>query len=134
MQRNANRHRDQRKRCSKVWDDLLFAADPRDVSVSVACRACGAPIIWAVTVGNGRRMPLNETPEQRVVIRERDGKTECKVVATYMPHWATCPRAAEFRGKNGERKAGENQVSAGGVGADASSAVAIDGASRASKP
>jgi hypothetical protein len=65
-----------------------------------SCRGCGREIIWAVTTAN-KKMPLDTKPETRAVLVERDGDGTMvvKTVPTYMPHWATCPNADDFRRK-----------------------------------
>jgi hypothetical protein len=67
------------------------------------CRGCGADIIW-VTTDRGRTMPLDAKPEKRFVIDVFiDGKAHrAELVDTYISHFATCPRADEFRKKGGE--------------------------------
>lgn len=50
-----------------------------------SCRGCGAPIDWFITPAN-KRMPMNPEPAE-------DGSA--------VPHWATCPRAKDF--KTGQR-------------------------------
>ena len=53
------------------------------------CKGCGAPIRFIKTPA-GKSMPVNETPQKYV--------TEAgEVVTGYTPHWATCPKAQEFR-------------------------------------
>ena len=63
------------------------------------CSSCGAQIVWAVTAGKKKRMPLDFPPERRFVIRNPDeGKTpEVEFVNTYVSHFATCPNAEEHR-------------------------------------
>ena len=76
------------------------------------CRGCGATIFWIPTVG-GKYMPCDA---EQVRYRERKGAAG-KVVTPnggvlsadigiapedatgvgYVPHWATCPAAGEFR-------------------------------------
>lgn len=83
------------------------------------CSKCGAPITWIVTV-NGKFMPLDRDPSPDGNMRltgkyrrtERGAQPEAVVVPKaeresmfppegdrYMPHHATCPKAAEFRSK-----------------------------------
>lgn len=62
-----------------------------------ACKSCGAPIVWAVTL-TGKRMPLDEKPEKRFVL-DRDGK--CSLLYTYTSHFASCPQAAQHRRGHG---------------------------------
>jgi len=60
-------------------------------AIMAECKGCGAEIEWIETT-EGKRMPVN--PEKVVVVTQ-DGK----VVTGQVPHWATCPRAADFRKK-----------------------------------
>lgn len=74
--------------------------------MSAKCSACQAPIIWLKTT-NGRSMPLDVTPnpEGNVVIKDGLAVVLGGVEAAdpligerrFMPHWSTCPHAAEFR-------------------------------------
>jgi hypothetical protein len=62
-----------------------------------ACRSCGAPIFFAKTTTGGT-MPLDEQPENRVVLDASAGEPPvARVVRTYTSHFATCPDAARFR-------------------------------------
>ena len=80
------------------------------------CRACHAPIFWAIT-DKGRRIPLNVAPRRdgNVLISRRGGVTHASVLSrvqaagarasgkdTYTSHFADCPRASTFR-KDGSR-------------------------------
>lgn len=62
------------------------------------CRGCGADIIWTVTE-NGKNMPIDPKPELRLVVMGRDDNRAPLAMArnTYMSHFATCPKAADFR-------------------------------------
>lgn len=66
------------------------------------CRSCGASIYWCRTP-NGKAMPLDPEPVKRVVVVVRapgpdlPDEEVAKVVETYVPHHATCPKADEFR-------------------------------------
>ena len=82
-------------------------------SMRIRCRSCDAPMYWAMT-NKGRRMPINPQPSpqgnvhlfkvhdmlkaailgaaQLALARER-GQT------LYTSHFATCPKAANHRGK-----------------------------------
>lgn len=72
------------------------------------CSACGAPIRWEKTE-NGKAMPLNQEPDPTgnvvLVPHPTAGilahvlkKDEADRPGTrYMPHHATCERAASFR-------------------------------------
>jgi len=54
------------------------------------CRGCGAEIIWLQTE-KGKPMPCD--PGKVTVVTEKG-----QVVSGYIPHWATCPKAKEFKG------------------------------------
>lgn len=59
------------------------------------CRGCGAEIIW-VTTANRKSMPVDAKPETRMVeIGAGSGVFEAK--KAYVSHFATCPKAGEFR-------------------------------------
>jgi hypothetical protein len=58
----------------KTKQELLEAG--YEYSNSGKCRGCGAGIAWYLTP-KGKRMPLDER--------------------TFEPHWATCPKAKDFR-------------------------------------
>lgn len=62
------------------------------------CRGCGAEIIWAVTE-TGKRIPLDAKDERRFIVGvgKVDGQVEALLCKTYQTHFATCPRATEFR-------------------------------------
>jgi hypothetical protein len=63
------------------------------------CNGCGAAIRWAITP-NGRRMPVDAKPEKRIVlddVRLGDDPPTARVVDTYVSHFATCPKAQQFR-------------------------------------
>jgi len=78
-----------------------------------ACRSCGAPVLWAVTT-SGRRIPLDAAPAPdgaivatgRYVPTDRGATMEVvvdrqasllDVEARWVPHWATCPHADDWR-------------------------------------
>lgn len=74
---------------------------------------CGQPIIWTLNVSTGRRMPVdaepdpergnvvlisgNNGPESRVLTRD-ERERRMTTTGLYVSHFATCPKAAEFRG------------------------------------
>ena len=60
-----------------------------------SCRSCGAEILWVETQ-NGKRMPLDFTPERRFVIDPSNGML-AKLRNTYVSHFATCPNADQHR-------------------------------------
>ena len=74
------------------------------------CKGCGARIIWLQTT-NGKMLPCNPSP---VGYREREGArgkvmtqggrvvscdftNEPGAETGYIPHFATCPNAADFK-------------------------------------
>jgi ssDNA-binding Zn-finger/Zn-ribbon topoisomerase 1 len=74
------------------------------------CRGCGASIVWLQTA-NGKMIPCDPNP---IGYREREGArgkiltragkiVSCDftnnpgVETGYMPHFATCPKAADFK-------------------------------------
>lgn len=72
------------------------------------CRGCGREILWAKTV-RGRPMPLDPEPDplrgrialhhdQATVLRGHDLATaQLQGDELYVPHWATCANAKDFR-------------------------------------
>lgn len=72
------------------------------------CRGCGREILWATTA-RGRPMPLDPEPDpgkgrvslranQATVLGGHDLATaQRQGDDLYVPHWATCPRAADFK-------------------------------------
>lgn len=80
-----------------------------------ACRSCGAPIRWAVTV-NGKRMPLDEQPDPdgNLVLSDPTPGAYAPTVAfttqntlplpddppRFTSHFATCPNADQHRRKD----------------------------------
>jgi hypothetical protein len=64
------------------------------------CRGCGAEIIWAYTEA-GKRIPLDNKAEKRFVLDDNPGQyvdgVGVRLRDTYISHFATCPKAAEFR-------------------------------------
>lgn len=60
------------------------------------CKGCGAEVVWAKTT-SGKAMPLDAKAERRFILRDENAA----LVETYTSHFATCPKASEFRkGKN----------------------------------
>ena len=59
------------------------------------CSKCNAKIEWIKTE-KGRQMPVDLEP---VTVVTKEGKT----VRGYIPHWATCPNADDFRKKGGDK-------------------------------
>ena len=63
------------------------------------CRSCRAEIIWALTE-NGKRIPLDRKREKRFVLWDHpDGDFRAVMTEVYVPHFATCPQAGEWRRK-----------------------------------
>ena len=78
------------------------------------CDGCGAEIVWGVTK-NGKRTPLDAKSEKRYVTVEvyepdddstgnftfyrAEDKDHVALVDVFMPHFATCPKAEQFRKK-----------------------------------
>lgn len=69
------------------------------------CKACSAPIRWAMTQ-KGKRMPLDLEPSEAGTW-VLDGEVanllarpvrDAAIWPRYIPHWATCPSAPLFRG------------------------------------
>lgn len=68
------------------------------------CRGCGAEIFWAETTA-GRAVPLDAKPESRFVgsgsktiaTSTTPSRDVVKLQDTYLSHFATCPKAGEFR-------------------------------------
>lgn len=59
------------------------------------CKACEAPILWALTV-HGRRVPLDAKPERRFVL-SHDVPRVVVQRDVFTPHHMTCPKAADFK-------------------------------------
>lgn len=83
--------------------------------MSTRCASCSAEIVWGVTKA-GKRMPLNSPPEKRAVMVEAyepddeestgsvmfyraEDKDHVAILDTFVPHWATCPHANQWKGK-----------------------------------
>lgn len=83
--------------------------------MSAECRSCHAPIVWALTEA-GKPMPFDAEPsrdgnyvllddtddEGRPIRRSRYSPSQPTMGLFdprdhFMPHWATCPRAAQHR-------------------------------------
>jgi len=61
---------------------------------NAVCRGCGAKMKW-IHLLSGKDMPVDPT---EITIITADGRTS----RGYIPHWATCPKADQFKkiGKN----------------------------------
>jgi hypothetical protein len=65
--------------------------------MSDKCKGCGAEIVWAVTDG-GRHIPLDAKAEKRFILVEGAIQPPAALLRdTYVTHFATCPKAGEFR-------------------------------------
>lgn len=71
------------------------------------CTGCGQPLIWAYTP-NGKPMPLDPDPvppaRGTYVVdgkhcRPSEPLTDPPETQHHMNHWATCPRADDFKTK-----------------------------------
>lgn len=71
------------------------------------CKGCGAEILW-IKMKSGKAMPVDPEPcrfskweENPDTFITKDGETVKGipgVICTgYIPHWATCPAAGNFR-------------------------------------
>lgn len=58
------------------------------------CKGCGQEIKW-VKMASGKSMPLDGQPETKVQVKENIGE----IITVYTPHWATCPKAKDFKKK-----------------------------------
>lgn len=56
------------------------------------CKGCGAPIRW-IQMRSGKGMPVDAKPFKMIVII--DGIAGLR--EAWMPHWATCPKARDFK-------------------------------------
>jgi hypothetical protein len=75
-------------------DDDMEKTPMKKLPTPGKCKSCGAEILWVETPG-GRSMPLNPTPEKRIVLGVKTG--EAHVLDTYVSHFASCPQADEHR-------------------------------------
>ena len=64
------------------------------------CKLCGAPIFFGTTAA-GKAMPLDAKPEKRAIVSRvvsPEGEhLQASLFDTYLPHWASCPKADSFR-------------------------------------
>ncbi len=80
------------------------------------CRSCGAEVVFVRSAKSGKRMILDAKAEKRVVLgsaittlepddgivvgaQHPDAALIARVVRTYVDHHATCPAAAEWKGR-----------------------------------
>lgn len=75
------------------------------------CQSCGASVFFAVYEKTGRTMIVDAKPSQRLVVVAGDPDdplNPCTIRLamrkTYVDHHATCPQAAEWRGKRAEEQ------------------------------
>lgn len=61
------------------------------------CKGCGKPIQW-IEMNSGKKMPVDAEPVTGVMIREGKGI----ITKVFTPHWATCPKANQFRKEKSE--------------------------------
>ena len=86
------------------------------------CKACGAPILWAIASESNRRIPLDPEPVPNGNLRVEEGPGGLQVayyeaartdVVRHKAHFATCPKADEMRragSKKGKREAAQQAV------------------------
>ena len=64
------------------------------------CKSCGAEVYWGCSAKSGRPTPVNARPVRNQIVGQRTGKLH--TVETWIPHWATCPNAAQHRRREGD--------------------------------
>lgn len=85
------------------------------------CKACGASIVWIATQA-GKNMPCDAeqvtywkdakgkntiiTPNGETVRANLSGEIQLATGIGYIPHWATCPQAINFK-KRGTNNGGK---------------------------
>lgn len=103
----------------------MSPAGPDVTDVVGRCRSCAARVVWAVTEGDGRPIPLNfdADPDGTVVLLDpvrtpRGAQPVARILGAaqntlfgesgrpgdtggpyYRPHWATCPDADSWRAR-----------------------------------
>ncbi len=61
------------------------------------CKACQALVLWAIT-DIGKWAPFDVKPTKQYMLKKDDtGRWHATAVAVYTSHFATCPKAGEFR-------------------------------------
>ena len=72
--------------------------------MSETCSKCGKPIVWAINMDTGKRIPLDMIPPIYAIQRETQSSD---VIVKRMEkgefgvsHFATCPDANYFSGRN----------------------------------
>jgi len=72
------------------------------------CRGCGRRIRWVIMAESGRSAPVDpepvdrRTPTDLIVIRNGVARVE-RVTRGHLSHFATCPKASQFRRKGTQR-------------------------------
>lgn len=91
-------------------------AAPAALTRAGVCRGCSAPILWIQRAGSAAWHPVDperltvraaapiQTPSRTLRLVLEDGTVRTirpgdvtEPVIGYISHWATCPRAADFR-------------------------------------
>jgi hypothetical protein len=82
--------------------------------VSDYCQSCGADIVFVPSAKSGKPMILDAKPEKRIVLDvtlttaetiihgdhiDEPGYKVARVVNAYTDHHATCPKAADWKGR-----------------------------------
>ena len=60
------------------------------------CKGCGAEIIWAKT-DKGKNMPFDKKFVQMWFLNFDKKEMHATPISVYQTHWATCPKAKDFR-------------------------------------
>lgn len=64
------------------------------------CKACGADIMWVKTQ-TGSSTPVDSASAQKRYVKHQDGTW--RLSDTFVSHFATCPKADQFRKPGGSR-------------------------------
>jgi hypothetical protein len=83
--------------------------------MSQQCRSCGAEVIFVPSAKTGKTMILDAKPEKRIVLTDGEaggglfvglkhsdytgGQARAYVADVYVDHHATCPQAAQWKGR-----------------------------------
>lgn len=59
------------------------------------CKYCNAPITWGLTVA-GKSMPFDTKTSGKVWVYSQRSRRYHNV-SSFVPHWATCPKADQAR-------------------------------------
>jgi len=57
------------------------------------CKGCDQEIKWIIMGRTGAKMPIDVKPVQMIQVKEDIGE----MIPVYIPHWATCPKAKNFK-------------------------------------